>query len=272
MASTRSLGSLHSLPGAGGAGSSSEPKRRRARSAGRALAPWLLAATLVWAAPAHSQEPPVEPLPPAQTEEEQEPVEERARRLSPAEPEWNLGLRAGAFQMTNSSRSYDAVYGDPLFQAGGQVEVRLWHRFVVIAGADWGEVSGRRVLLTPRPTPTEAGVTLTYVPAHLTLGWYVLADRAWEVYLGGGPSYLTWSQSGVVRGDSGTSTGAHAALGVRRPTGERLVLGGDLRWAAFPNAMGDHGVSAYFGDDDMGGVTFQLLAQWRLRQRGPAPD
>jgi hypothetical protein len=216
----------------------------------------MLGVALLWAGAAEAQDPPAE----VEAQEEE-------RRFRPAEPEWGLGLRFGAFHMVNSSSSYDAVYGDPLLQIGGQLELRLWDRFLVAVSADWGEVSGRRVILTPSPTPTEIGTTLTYTPAHLTVGWFVLADRPWELYLGVGPSLLSWSQSGVVRGDSGSSTGGHGVAGLRRAMGSTWSLGGDLRWTFFPDAMGEHNVSAYFGEDDMGGLTLQLLAQWRLGTR-----
>lgn len=219
------------------------------------LTPWLVGLALLWAAGAGAQSP--------------EPAEEQTRRWRPAEPEWALGLRVGAFQMINSSNSYDAVYGDPLLQVGGQVELRLWRRVLVAVSADWGEVSGRRVILTPSPTPTDVGVTLTYQPSHLTVGWFVLADRPWEVFLGAGPSHLSWSQSNVLRGDSGSAVGGHALAGTRRQMGA-FTLGGELRWSTFPKAMGEHNVSAFFGEDDMGGLTLQLVALRRLGSRTPA--
>jgi hypothetical protein len=217
----------------------------------RSLAPLLSAVLLALATAAAGQLPPVDPPD----------SEEPARRS--AEPRWSLGLRLGAFEMTNAPDSWDAVYGSPMPQLGGQVELRLWRHLMVALAADWGEASGHRILPTQPPIRTEFGTNLTYLPAHLTLGWVARADRPWELTFGLGPSLLTWRESSDGDSNSDSVVGGHVAFGARRNLA-RFALGAEVRWSTFADSAGDRGAMAFFDEDDMGGLALQLVALWRL--------
>jgi hypothetical protein len=208
---------------------------------------WLLAAALVAGS--------------ASSVQGQAPEEAPAGR--PAAPEWAVGLRLGAFEMTNSSESWDAVFGGPMPQLGGQLEVRVWQRFMVAIAADWGEASGRRILPTRPPIRTDVGTTLSHLPAHLTLGWFPIAQRPWELFVGAGPSLLSWRESSLGNSRSDTTTGGHAVLGGRRHL-RRFTLGGEVRWSTFPDAAGDRAAMAFFDEDDMGGFSVHFVALHRL--------
>jgi len=176
---------------------------------------------------------------------------------------WRLGPRLGLFDMINSSDSYDAVYGDPMPQLGLALEAEIG-RWLVGLTYDYGEIDGEQVLPGRPPRPTGDDETLTYRPLSLTAAWVVNPAARWRWHLGAGVTLLDWEDEGVTRSASGTDTGGHAVAGARRERG-RWSLGGELRWSTIPDAVGEAGITRFFGEDDLGGVAVHVTALYRLR-------
>lgn len=181
---------------------------------------------------------------------------------------WSLGLRLGAFEMTNSADSYDAVYGDPLPFAGlaGEVE---WRRLRLALSLDYGTLGGERVLLTGgSPRRTGVAQDLTLMPLHLTAFWRFNPGARWEWSAGLGPSLLSWEDEGPGASNDGTDAGGSAALALRRTPGGRVAgwsWGGELRWSTFPGALPtDGGVTAFYDEDDPGGLAVTVTGTRRF--------
>lgn len=179
-------------------------------------------------------------------------------------PSWHLGARLGAFDMINSSESYDAVYGSAMPQAGIAVELELRHRLRFALTYDYGQVDGEQVLPTRPPRGTGIDETLTYQPLALTASWVLNPAARWRFALGLGATLLTWKDEGGTRSASGSDPGAQLVAGLDRDLG-RWRLGGELRYSTIPDAIGEAGVSKVFGEDDLGGIALHLTAMWRLR-------
>lgn len=180
--------------------------------------------------------------------------------------ELRAGFRLGAFEMINSADSYDAVYGDPMPLVGGHFEARVWRRLFVEASLDFGQVDGERVLPTNPPRGTGIDTTLTYIPLHLAASWRLdRPDRGgpWETRAGLGPSLLSWEDDGGIQSSDGTEVGANVVLSVLRLR-ERWLFGGEIRWSTFPDAVGNAGVTKFFGEDDLGGLAVHFLALRRF--------
>jgi hypothetical protein len=173
----------------------------------------------------------------------------------------HLDLRLSAFEMTGAADSWDAVFGDPMLQGGLGLEWRFARRFLLLATADYGVASGEQVLLADPPVPTGVDVELTYLPVHLSAAWIANPSSAWRLALGGGPSLVSWDDDSGT-GTSATDTGAHALAQLRR-TGGRFSWGAELRWSTIPDAVGDGGVTAFYDEDDIGGIALTLFAGWR---------
>jgi len=182
---------------------------------------------------------------------------------------WAAGVRLGAFDMTNSPDSYDAVYGDPLIFYGASVETQ-WRRLRLGLSFDYGTVSGERVLLiSGSPRGTGVGQDLTLTPIHLTAAWRFNPGARWEWSAGLGPSWLSWKDEGGGFSDSGSQVGGSAVVALRRARPGLNVpgweFGGELRWSTFPGALpNEGGVTAFYGEDDPGGLalTFLALRRW----------
>ena len=174
-----------------------------------------------------------------------------------------LGARLGAFEMVGSADSYDAVFGEPMPQLGVALEVQPWRRVLFALTYDYGEVDGEQVLPSRPPRPTGISETLTYQPLALTVGYLLNPEALWQWQLGAGATLLTWRDKGT-RSESGSDSGAHAVVGLRRE-GSRWALGGELRYSTIPDAVGEGGITAFFGEDDLGGVALHFVALYRLR-------
>lgn len=187
-----------------------------------------------------------------------------------ASPHWAAGFRLGGFEMTNSSDSWDAVYGDVMPLVGGQVEWNLT-RWRFAASLDYGTVDGERVLPTAGGNVIGTGVDqeLTLIPLHLTAAWRINPAAAWEWSLGAGPSLLDWTEDGPAGSTGSTDLGGSVVLGLRWQRGvargAAWDFGGELRWSTFPGAFDDTGgLANFFDEDDPGGLALSLLAVRRF--------
>jgi hypothetical protein len=196
-----------------------------------------------------------------------QPATAQAATKTPAS--WAAGFRLGAFDMTNSADSYDAVYGDPAILAGASLETQ-WRRLRLGLTFDYGTVDGERVLLTSGgPRGTGVGQDLTLAPLHLTLAWRFNPASRWQWSAGLGPSWLYWKDEGGGFSNDGSDLGGSAVVELRRSRPGLNAAGwewaGELRWSTFPGALPDDGgVTAFYGEDDPGGlaVTFSALRRW----------
>lgn len=212
----------------------------------------LLLAALLAAPAALAQDPAPEPAAP------------------PPPTHWAAGFRLGVFDMVNASDSYDAVYGDPMPRLGGQVE---WNRgrLRFAASLDYGSVDGERVILAGGGSTIGTGIDqeLTVIPVHLTAAWRFNPRSEWEWSAGAGPSFLSWEEEGPFGSESSTDFGGSAVVALRwqrgEATGAAWDFGGELRWSTFPGAFDDTGgVTAFFDEDDPGGLSLTVLALRRF--------
>lgn len=177
---------------------------------------------------------------------------------------FQLGLRLGGFEPSNSPDSYDAVYGGTMTQAGVQFEVHTARRLFFQATLDYGSGKGERVdLVDGRFEPNGLGTTLKLTPLHLTAAWlFRPRDAGWNAYAGLGPSLLAWSEDDDFDHTSATDTGASVVLGLRKPF-RTWSLGGELRWSTFPNAL-DGRLPDLLGEGDLGGLGLHVLGLYRF--------
>jgi hypothetical protein len=105
---------------------------------------------------------------------------------------------------------------------------------------------------------------LAYAPLHLTLGAVLRPRRPWQLRLGAGPTLLDWRDASAGERQGGTDVGWHVAAGLRRGL-PRFSLGGELRFSSIPGAVGEGGVTQFFGEDDLGGLELAAVVGYRLR-------
>lgn len=180
-----------------------------------------------------------------------------------AGPSWHVGLRAGAFEPT-ASDTYDTLWGGTMVQLGVQAEARFDRGWFLALSVDRGEADGELVAPGPGgPIPTGEPTTLTLMPIHLTVGGIARRDRPWSVYYGAGPSLLQWEDDNAIAPEDRSDNGFHAVAGLRRSFA-RAAVAAEARWSSIPDALGEGGVSAAFGEDDLGGLALGVVLSFRL--------
>lgn len=180
---------------------------------------------------------------------------------------WRAGVRFGQHDFTEAEQSVDAVFGgDSASLVGAQVEAQLRSGLFLGLSYETGDLDGNRVVLGPGgvPIPVPIEETLDTDFARLTAGWMFRRDYALTPVVGAGVTSLDWSEESrldgvVVDSVSGSETGYHA-LGGLRYQWPRFSLGGEVMFSSISDAVGQAGVTQEFGEDDLGGLSINVVA------------
>ena len=170
------------------------------------------------------------------------------------------GAEVGVFEPGGFSDSYDAVYGDSLLPIGARFEWAFHPRFAVALSTAFMSASGEQVVILPGEGTVGTGIEtdLDLNPWNLTFAWRIHPEGPWSGYLGLGPTWMRYSEQSEFEELSSDTVGGHAAAGLRRSFG-RLVMGLEAQYSSIPDAFGEGGAAAAFGEDDLGGITAKLL-------------
>jgi hypothetical protein len=164
----------------------------------------------------------------------------------------------------SASQSFDAIVGDglnPVFGGGGQL-VFPSGLFAQV-GLDRFNKTGTRALVSGNQVFTlEIPNRLTITSLLASAGFRAESSHRIATYFGGGAGWYTLDESSpTVPGAAPLnkrSVGYHVLGGVEYPILGWAWIGGEIQWATVPKALGDTGVSAVYGETDLGGTTFRL--------------
>ena len=170
---------------------------------------------------------------------------------------------AGGLLFT-AKNSFEAILGgtvNTVYGGGAQV---------VFPNGVFGQVSidrlrktGTRALVSGSQVFTlEIPDRITVTPIQATAGYRVEQANRLATYFGGGVGWHTLEeQSPLDAASPGFSKrwlGYHAVGGVDYPILRWLWVSGEVQWATVPKALGETGVTAHFGEKDLGGTTFRM--------------
>jgi hypothetical protein len=202
-------------------------------------------------------------------------------RLS--QPSAGIGVRIYAvpfeLQSMTAKDSFDAVLGKPYLTGfGGGVEVlRLGGDLFVRGAMTISRATGNRVVVVDDeviefdpPIP----VTITALQTELGAGWrFTPRPRPGRPpsrvvsYVGGGLLFTRYREATDFdepdEGQFESFNGYMLFGGVEFPLGGSIVGAGEVQYRTVPNALGDGGVSAAFGDTDLGGIAVRFLVGFR---------
>ncbi|MGE0041221.1 MAG: hypothetical protein AB7H88_03000 [Vicinamibacterales bacterium] len=165
-----------------------------------------------------------------------------------------------------SGKSFDAVLGSSsggIVGGGGQV---LLPRGIYVEVVAWRfAADGERVFIGANNEVFRLGipVSVTVTPVELTAGWR-FAGRGGRIvpYVGGGwSSYRYTETSQFAEPDEEVQArhgGVHVVGGAEVQVLRWLSVGGEAAWSRVPNALGDAGVAAAFGEDNLGGTSVRV--------------
>jgi hypothetical protein len=248
------------------------------RAAGRGtIAPVLLALLLHGGNPAAAQTPPRPPLgPPPPLIAAPPPPQPAGRR--------GEGIRVRGFGTIGATafaarESFEAVLGSrsgAVSGGGGQV-LLPWGIFAQLAMSRFRS-DGERVFVGPGDEVFRLGIpaTVTITPVEFTVGWrYGARDtivrpplrigaRRPRVIPYGGGGYSSYGYRETSRFATASEDvserfgGYHLTGGVEYLAHRWVAVGAELSWASIPDALGQGGVSAAFGEDNLGGTSVRL--------------
>ena len=163
----------------------------------------------------------------------------------------------------SASNSFEAVVGSKVgLIYGGGLHVVLGKMFVQGSIERYNE-TGQRVFVFEEQV-FELGIAneVSVIPIHVSLGYREEVTSSIFGYLGGGFSWYTYSEesefASPTENTNEQEVGYHVVGGVETPVFPWLWWGGEFQWAYVPNILGTQGVSAVFGEGDLGGITVRL--------------
>jgi len=204
-------------------------------------------------------------------------------RIPPAEPP--VGIRAYAiafdWQWMTASETFDAVTGSPAVTGfGGGVDVlrivgNLFARVAVTSIRQEGQrvaIAGDEIVAFDPPIALEVSM----LPIEIGGGWR-FAPRVRPgarptysrvtPYVGGGLLLVRYRETTAFDepGEDApvTFTGATLFGGVDVGIGGGFFAGGEAQYRIVPNALGEAGASAFFGETDLGGLALRVLIGFR---------
>lgn len=192
-----------------------------------------------------------------------EPPQSRAARP----PAARGPLRIRAFAQTggtlfSANDSFDTILGSPFGPVvGGGAQVVLPNAaFVQVSFERFRETGTRALVSGTNVFTVDTPATVAVRPILGTVGYRSSGYGRLAPYFGVGLGWHVLTEEAPPSGDRTRKgkIGYHVVGGSELTFGRILAIAGEVQWAAVPKAMGDSGVSAVFGEDDLGGTTFRF--------------
>jgi hypothetical protein len=194
--------------------------------------------------------PPPPPEPPASFAEEDD-------------HRFDVGFQIGVRWLTGVSKSANALFDgeDSGLEVGGFASYAITKSvFLSVSGA-YFEKDGQRVFLADADSPwfpLGHPLKVRLIPVNLVVGYRFHPWPSVVPYLavGGGVTFFDEETTigGVTESSSSTEGTAIVMGGVDYVKGN-LLIGVQGSWSTVPDSVGLGGVSAVYGEDDLGGVT-----------------
>jgi outer membrane protein W len=179
-----------------------------------------------------------------------------------------LELRGGYFDMTNASRSAEALFGTrggPL--VGAALRLDLGENLFARLGVSLFRQTGERAFVDgddvfPLGHPLEVRVA----SAYLDVAHRFFRDGSLRPYVGFGVGGMALQEESEVAGETLSherrKPSARVFVGATWGGGS-LQLGAELSYARTPDAIGIGGVSEIYGENDLGGAAAVVTLSWR---------
>jgi hypothetical protein len=206
-------------------------------------------------------------------------------QVKPKAPEPPVGIRAYAipfeWQQMTASETFDAITGSSsLTGFGGGIDVlRIAKNLFARVAVTSAKADGQRVAIVDDeimafdpPIPLEVSL----IPIEVGGGWR-FAPRVRPgakptfskvtPYVGGGLLFVRYRETSEFDepGEDApvTFTGGTFFGGVDFSIGGGFIVGGEAQYRLVPNALGEGGASAHFGETDLGGFAVRLVVGYR---------
>jgi opacity protein-like surface antigen len=182
------------------------------------------------------------------------------------EPEPTISPRVfvlGTLQKFAAADTFDAAFGQSLQPfLGGGLQVAWRNGFFVDGAISFFHKSGERAFVFEDET-VSLGVPLetTIIPFEATVGYRFRGSPQSRVtpYVGGGVGAYSYKEESDPDDEvSIHKAGVLALAGVEYRVSRRMWTAFDVQYSHVPGILGDGGLSAEFGEDDLGGLAVRF--------------
>lgn len=174
------------------------------------------------------------------------------------------GFGHGGGLLFTARDSFETILGSTVNSVyGGGGQIVFPNGVFAQASIDRFRKTGTRALVSGTQVFTLAIPNrLTVTSIQATAGYRVESSNRIATYFAGGTGWHTLEEaSPSVPGTqpvSKRSLGYHILGGAEYPVMRWLWIAGEAQWAAVPKALGETGVSAVYGEKDLGGTTLRF--------------
>ena len=251
----------------------------------RSHVPAIALLALIVAAPAQAQLAATPSLQSPATSSTQKPAAATPRKPSP------LVFRGFfSFDMTSltASETYDALLGSSTVTAlGGGGEIGgIWKQLFVRFGVGQTSETGERAFVVNGDVvPVGIPITVKMMPIEVIGGWRftpkgkprsgtaassVTPHAPYSFYAGGGPVFFKYSETSDFGGPDDNLnemfTGFVFYGGMSVDLGRWVFVSGEGGYRSVPDALGGAGLSADFGESDLGGTVLRVMVGIRSKR------
>ena len=180
--------------------------------------------------------------------------------------------RIGFFRPVQFADSFKAVFdsmGGMLFGAGMRVELP---KGIYVEGAlDYFSKDGYRVYVSgTKVVRTDFDTSISIIPITFTGGYRFRLKPSIVPYIGAGFGRYYFRQKDIATELKGESSykgygGYHLLGGIEFRGDKPISFAGELKWNTVPQVIGEGGVSKYYEEDNIGGVSFSFKVLFRLK-------
>jgi hypothetical protein len=168
--------------------------------------------------------------------------------------------RIGYMDITQASDSFKAVFGRSAgLSLGAGMKMDFAHRIFFEASVDYLKRNGKRVFVTGSEVfKTDLDTNIIILPISFSGGYYFLKSKIISPYIGGGYSLYYFKEEEYIPWENGSSlwnSGYHILGGVDFLNRGIISFSAEAKWSHVPDVIGHHGVSAYYGESNIGGLS-----------------
>ena len=195
-----------------------------------------------------------------------------------------------SFDMTSlaASETYDALLGSSTVTGlGGGGEIGgIWKQLFVRFGLSQASETGERAFVVNGDViPVGIPITVKMMPIEIIGGWRftpkgkprsgtaassVTPHAPYSFYAGGGPVFFKYSETSDFGGPADNLnemfTGFVFYGGMSVDLGRWVFVSGEGGYRSVPNALGSSGLSADFGETDLGGTVLRVMVGIRSKR------
>lgn len=176
-----------------------------------------------------------------------------------------FSVEAGWYDMTGARNSAKAIFDGKSGGITGGASARMGigeGGLYVGLGARYFQKNGERVFVDPETKevfPLGHPLKVRIIPVYGFVGYRFSRDSSLRPYVAGGIGLTSYRESsevgGVSESSSKTKPSGHAIGGLEIGRSSSLRFGVEAMYTLAPKTIGEGGVSAVYGEDDVGGLS-----------------